>query len=69
MTNHPNRNWRARMRASCAQWIDLVAMRSGWLFQTTEQIRDALTQAYQAGYEAGRDSKAKRNHDAQDQKD
>lgn len=51
------------MRASCAQWLDTVTMPGAAVFQTREQVRESLTMAFSAGYEAGRKSinKANRN--------
>ncbi len=56
MPNHPNRNWRARMHKSCAQWLSLWP----WLpgpgarLMTQEQLRDLMQRAYCDGYECGR---------------
>lgn len=57
MTNHPNRAWRTKMRHACAEWLarwnwpaDGVSM------LTADQLRDLMSQAYQAGYTDGRQS-------------
>lgn len=61
MPNHPNRNWRARMRADQAKWMESseanvlinVPMREA----TPEALKKRLLLAYQAGYQQGRKSR------------
>jgi hypothetical protein len=62
MTNHPNRNWRRQMEAAADQWtmtpeceslIFLPAIRP-----VDNAIRAQLREAYLAGYQDGRKSKA-----------
>lgn len=60
MTNHPNRNWRARMRASAAEWLGTkearVLIEVPMQTQTREQWIDGMTfrieRAFAAGYAA-----------------
>lgn len=60
MTNHPNRNWRARMRASADKWLSTsearVLIEVPLVVQTNEQWIEAMTfriqRAYAAGYAA-----------------
>lgn len=54
--NHPNRNWRARMRAACDQWLSLWDWRGtmGARLLTDDELRELLRQAYAAGYTDGR---------------
>lgn len=46
------------MRAACAQWLASLNMPGELLVQTREQVRESLTMAYRAGYEAGRKSRS-----------
>lgn len=62
MTNHPNRNWRSRMREAAAQWLDGPASVL-WRLPVTpgklpEAIRGRMDEAFRAGYELGRTSRA-----------
>lgn len=51
MPNHPNRNWRAAMRAQFEQWFsELLQTRPGM----REDAREWMQIAYQAGYTDGR---------------
>ena len=56
MTNHPNRNWRRRMHAACADWLSRWPWRAepGARLVTDAELQDLMRQAYYAGYEAGR---------------
>ena len=57
--NHPNRSWRAKMRAACSEWLHTwtwpQTTGGAWVY-SPEQIRDLMAQSYRAGYEAGRES-------------
>jgi hypothetical protein len=53
MTNHPNRNWRSRMRQACELWL------LQWIHEHGPPVDEAgrqeeLRQAYAAGFDAGR---------------
>ena len=55
--NHPNRNWRTRMHAACAEFL----ARSTWQATGARLITDGDLQAlcrtaYLTGYESGRAS-------------
>lgn len=52
VTNHPNRNWRARMRAAADQWLASVAIPPDGVAHvaTPAQVRQMLRTAYLAGY-------------------
>ena len=50
MSNHPNRNWRARMRASADQWSASV---EASLLSDMSMSRMALTQRLRLAYLAG----------------
>lgn len=61
MTNHPNRTWRARMRAAAAEWLASTEARvliEVPIAQTAEQhehgMRVRLERAFAAGFAAGR---------------
>lgn len=53
MANHPNRNWRARMIASCAQFV--AGFRA--VHRVPPEAEPLLSAAYRAGYADGRESK------------
>lgn len=64
MVNHPNRGWRARMRADADQW--LTSKHAHVLIQVpisanpvrrAEGMLNRLREAYEAGYKDGRKSK------------
>lgn len=50
MSNHPNRNWRARMRSSADQWSASV---EASLLSDMSMSRMALTQRLRLAYLAG----------------
>lgn len=62
MANHPNRNWRARMRADQAKWLeskeaDVLINVPIAQDRLIEALRKRLEMAYGAGYRDGRNSK------------
>lgn len=60
MPNHPNRNWRARMHEACAAWLVHRSPPPGAVagLLTVEEVIDLQAEAFRAGYEAGRASRA-----------
>lgn len=55
--NHPNRNWRARMNAACADWLARWRWRDhGSRLIGDDELRTLLVDSYCTGYEAGRAS-------------
>ena len=64
--NHPSRNWRARMRATLADWLATTQGRllAETPIATADQeryehgMRNRLSDAYAAGYEHGRRDRA-----------
>lgn len=62
VANHPNRNWRARMRAAADQWLTTsearvlieVPVAHG---KTDAALRQRIRDAYEAGYADGRKSR------------
>lgn len=59
--NHPNRNWRARMRANLAKWLESaeadVLINIPMRTVTPEALEKRVSMAYEAGYRDGRSSK------------
>jgi hypothetical protein len=59
MSNHPNRNWRARMRASADQWLTtteakvLVEVPLDHRYRE-QAMRNRIRSAYEAGYRDAR---------------
>lgn len=49
MTNHPNRNWRARMRADAARYGREQAVQYGSLPESHFELGVMLENAYRAG--------------------
>lgn len=60
MANHPNRNWRARMRASADQWS---ASQEGLLLADTMVSRMAIVERLRLAYLAGLRDGEKRDID------
>jgi len=57
MTNHPNRSWRTRMHAACAEYLARWRWRQEEFSLTSDnELRMLMTEAYVTGYEAGRAS-------------
>jgi hypothetical protein len=59
--NHPNRNWRARMRAGLAKWLESseadVLINAPMREATPDTLAKRIKLAYEAGYRDGRLSK------------
>lgn len=57
MSNHPNRNWRARMQAAADQWLQTaqskVLARVPYAGPQDAALRERLREAYLAGYQDG----------------
>lgn len=59
--NHPNRNWRRTMRAATENFLLGIRWQDGGVHMMTPgEIKQILSSAYQAGYEAGRNSTQRR---------
>lgn len=56
MTNHPNRNWRARMRQAWEDWRESWRLEHDPGGRLSEQDETRMRAAYWAGFEAGRNS-------------
>lgn len=57
MTNHPNRNWRTRMQAACAEYLATFRwMPAGTRMISDADLREFAAGAYRIGYESGRAS-------------
>jgi hypothetical protein len=54
MSNHPNRNWRARMRQDCTDWLTRWILEHDPGGRLSELDQSRMRDAYQAGFEAGR---------------
>ncbi len=52
--NHPNRNWRARMHAQCAERLARLDCLGRLGTLSEDQLREVMAQCYRAGYEDGR---------------
>jgi len=67
MTNHPNRTWRARMRAAASKWLASTEARvliEVPIAHTAEHhergMRNRLERAFAAGFAAGRTDEQKK---------
>jgi hypothetical protein len=54
MTNHPNRNWRGRMRQACTDWLARWQLEHDPGGRLSEPELSRMRDAYAAGFEAGR---------------
>ena len=60
MTNHPNRNWRRRMRSEAAAFLGAQQWPEGdgAFVMSRDDLRTLLERAFGAGYASGRISRA-----------
>ena len=57
MPNHPNRNWRSRMHEACAAYVRRWQWPAGGIAMLNpSDLMQIVSDAYLAGYEAGRAS-------------